>query len=56
MADGASDNPNPAFWIWRSPHGTHYLVTNTGTHNLGTGPFARRLWRAATATDKQRGP
>jgi hypothetical protein len=23
------------------------LVTNTGTHCLGTGPFARRIWKAA---------
>jgi hypothetical protein len=41
--------PEPGVWIWRSPHGSHYLVTNAGTHTLGNGPFARRLWRAATA-------
>jgi hypothetical protein len=39
--------PEPGVWIWRSPHGGHYLVTNTGTQNLGNGAFARRLWRAA---------
>jgi uncharacterized protein DUF222 len=42
--------PEPGVWIWRSPHGAHYLVSNTGTHNLGDGPFARRVWRAATPT------
>jgi hypothetical protein len=24
-------------WLWRSPHGPHYLVTNAGIHNLGQG-------------------
>jgi hypothetical protein len=47
--------PEPGVWLWRSPHGALYLVTNAGTHTLGDGPFARRLWRAATAT-KQRTP
>jgi hypothetical protein len=39
--------PEPGVWIWRSPHHAYYLVTNTGTHCLGTGPFARRIWKAA---------
>jgi hypothetical protein len=39
--------PEPGAWLWRSPHGAHYLVTNAGTHNLGDGSFARRIWRAA---------
>ena len=39
--------PEPGVWIWRSPHRAHYLVTNTGTHNLGDGAFARRIWRAS---------
>jgi hypothetical protein len=34
----------------RSPPGAYYLVTNAGTHTLGDGPFARRLWRAAAST------
>jgi hypothetical protein len=47
--------PQPSVWIWRSPHSSHYLVTNAGTHNLGDGSFARRIWRAAAAP-KQRAP
>jgi hypothetical protein len=31
-------------------HGGHYLVANSGTHNLGNDAFARRLWRAAATT------
>lgn len=42
--------PEPGVWIWRSPHGAHYLVSNAGTHTLGDGPFARRVWRAAIPT------
>jgi hypothetical protein len=42
--------PEPGVWIWRSPHGAHYLVSIAGTHTLGDGPFARRVWRAATPT------
>jgi hypothetical protein len=39
--------PEPGVWIWRSPHRNHYLVTNAGTHHLGDGPFARRVWKVA---------
>jgi hypothetical protein len=39
--------PEPGVWIWRSPHRAYYLVTNAGTHYLGDGPFARKVWRAA---------
>lgn len=39
--------PQPGMWVWRSPHRTHYLVTNAGTHYLGEGSFACRLWKAA---------
>jgi hypothetical protein len=45
--------PEPGVWIWRSPHHAHYLVSNTGTHNLGNGPFARRIWRAAAQVRQQ---
>jgi hypothetical protein len=45
--------PEPGVWIWRSPNHYYYLVTNTGTHNLGDGPFARRIWRAAAAVRQQ---
>ena len=27
--------PFPGIWIWRSPHGRHYLVDHTGTTQLG---------------------
>ena len=27
--------PFPGIWIWRSPHGRHYLVDHTGTTPLG---------------------
>jgi hypothetical protein len=43
--------PEPGVWIWRSPHNAHYLVSNAGTYNLGDGPFARRVWRAAVPPD-----
>jgi hypothetical protein len=39
--------PEPGIWIWRSPHYAYYMVTNAGTQYLGSGPFARRVWRAA---------
>jgi hypothetical protein len=45
--------PEPGVWIWRSPHHAYYLVSNTGTHNLGDGPFARRVWRAAAPARQQ---
>jgi hypothetical protein len=39
--------PEPGVWIWRSPNRNYYLVTNTGTQQLGNGFFARRVWKAA---------
>jgi hypothetical protein len=45
--------PEPGIWIWRSPHHAHYLVSDTGTHKLGNGPFARRIWRAAAQVRQQ---
>jgi hypothetical protein len=45
--------PEPGVWVWRSPNRNYYLVTNTGTHNLGDGPFARRIWRAAAPARQQ---
>lgn len=47
--------PEPGVWLWRSPHRALYLVTNAGTHTLDDGPFARRIWKAATPA-KQRAP
>jgi len=45
--------PEPGVWLWRSPHRALYLVTNVGTHNLGNGPFARRIWKATTPTRRR---
>ena len=45
--------PEPGVWLWRSPHRTLYLVTNAGTHTLGDGPLARRIWRATTPTRRR---
>jgi hypothetical protein len=42
---------SPAQRSERSPHNAHYLVSNAGTYNLGDGPFARRVWRAAVPPD-----
>jgi hypothetical protein len=39
--------PEPGFWIWRSPRHAYYLVSNSGTQYLGSGPFARGIWRLA---------
>lgn len=47
--------PEPGVFLWRSPLGYHYLVNNTGTHPLGTGPFAQTIWCAAAAgKDRER--
>jgi hypothetical protein len=45
--------PEPGVWIWRSPNRYCYIVTNTRTQSLGNGPFARRIWRAATPVGQQ---
>lgn len=39
--------PEPGSYLWRSPHGWTYLVKATGTHELGSGTFARATWEAA---------
>ena len=31
-------SPHPGVYLWRSPHGYHYLVTNQGTQHLGRLP------------------
>ena len=33
--------PHPGVYLWRSPHGYHYLVTNQGTQHLGRPPDDR---------------
>jgi hypothetical protein len=45
--------PEPGIWLWRSPHYAYYMVTNAGTQYLGSGPFARRVWKAASATGRR---
>ena len=40
--------PAPGQFVFRSPTGRIYLVTNNGTQPLGTTPFAQRVWRAAS--------
>ena len=40
--------PAPGQYLFRSPLGYHYLVTNQGTLPLGRTPFAQAIWRAAT--------
>jgi hypothetical protein len=39
--------PEAGVYLWRSPSSTCYLVTDTGTHTLGEGHFARAIWQAA---------
>ena len=45
--------PEPGFWIWRSPHHAYYLVSNAGTQYLGNGLFARAIWRVAAPARQQ---
>jgi hypothetical protein len=33
--------------LWRSPYGATYLVTNTGTQDLGENQFADTIWQEA---------
>ena len=39
--------PEPGTYVFRSPHGYVFVVTNQGTLNLGNGPFAQQVWRQA---------
>lgn len=40
--------PEPGTYLWRSPHGHHWITTpHAGTYPLGPGPLARTLWHAA---------
>lgn len=51
--------PEPGSYVWRSPHGWHYLVNATGTHDLGNGLLARTLWASllqASADARERAP
>lgn len=40
--------PGPGIYVWRTPHGWTYLVTNQGTMPLGNTDFARAIWQLAT--------
>jgi hypothetical protein len=38
--------PDPGQYLFRSPTGTVYLVTNQGTQRLGSSEFAQSVWHA----------
>ena len=40
--------PEPGYYVHRSPTGYTYLVTNQGTLALGRTPFSAAIWEAAT--------
>jgi hypothetical protein len=40
--------PEPGTYLYRTPVGQIYLVTNQGTHRLGTTDFAQAVWHACT--------
>jgi len=39
--------PEPGRFLFRSPTGYVFVVTNQGTQALGCGGFAQQVWRAA---------
>jgi hypothetical protein len=39
--------PEPGYFVHRSPNGYLYLVTNQGTLALGRTPFSAAVWQAA---------
>lgn len=39
--------PSPGVYVWRSPHGWIYLVTNQAALALGHTPYAHAVWHAA---------
>jgi hypothetical protein len=39
--------PVAGLYLWRSPGGATYLVTNAGTQDLGESTFADTIWQAA---------
>ena len=48
--------PEPGQFVFRSPTGTIYLVTNQGTQRLGTSPFAEAVWHAADQVRPRKRP
>ena len=45
--------PDPGRYLYRTPHGQIYLVTNQGTQHLGTSSFAHAIWHAANHVDTE---
>ena len=41
--------PEPGTYVFRSPNGHVFLVTNQGTLRLGSGAFGHAVWAASTA-------
>jgi hypothetical protein len=39
--------PEPGTYVFRTPHGYVFVVTNQGTINLGSNDFAADIWRRA---------
>ena len=45
--------PDPGTYLYRTPTGQIYLVTNQGTLRLGTSDFARTTWHSANYVDTE---
>jgi hypothetical protein len=45
--------PQPGQYLFRSPTGTIYLVTNQGTLRLGSSAFAEAVWRAGDSSQTE---
>ena len=45
--------PEPGTFLYRTPTGHIYLVTNQGTHRLGNGDFAQAVWQATSHADTE---
>ncbi|GAB2580433.1 HNH endonuclease signature motif containing protein [Microlunatus antarcticus] len=43
--------PDPGTYVFRSPNGHVFVVTNQGTLNLGRTPFSHALWDVCSRTD-----
>lgn len=44
--------PQPGTHLFRAPHGRVILVNETGSHDLGQGTFAHRIWQAAAPENR----
>jgi len=45
--------PAAGVYLWRSPHGATFLVTNAGTQDLGQNRFADTIWTIAAPQSTQ---